>query len=55
MAAGAQHALENRFDLMNQRSIAVDAWRQLAIIQGEGLEHSEIGGPKPPRFCAKSR
>jgi hypothetical protein len=22
------------------------AWRQLAIIQGEGLEHSEVGGPK---------
>jgi hypothetical protein len=30
-AAGAQHALENRLDLMNSRGQVVDAWRQLAV------------------------
>jgi hypothetical protein len=30
-AAGGQHALENRLDLMNVRAQVVDAWRQLAV------------------------
>jgi hypothetical protein len=30
-AAGAQHALENRLDLMNVRAQVVDAWRQVAV------------------------
>ncbi len=30
-AAGAQHALLNRLDLMNVRAQLVDAWRQLAV------------------------
>ncbi len=30
-AAGAQHALTNRLDLMNVRAQSVDAWRQLAV------------------------
>jgi hypothetical protein len=30
-AAGAQHALLNRLDLMNNRALVVDAWRQLAV------------------------
>jgi hypothetical protein len=30
-AAGSQHALENRLDLMNIRAGVVDAWRQLAV------------------------
>src|SRR5207249_1825732 len=29
-AAGAQHALVNRLDLMNIRAQVVDAWRQIA-------------------------
>ncbi|MBI1917475.1 MAG: TolC family protein [Planctomycetes bacterium] len=31
LAAGAQHALANRLDLMNVRSQLVDAWRQVAV------------------------
>jgi hypothetical protein len=30
-AAAAQHALQNRLDLMNSRAQVVDAWRQLAV------------------------
>jgi hypothetical protein len=56
-AVGAQHALENRLDLMNTRAQVVDAWRQIAVfansllgtfnVQYQMNASSPVGVPQP--------
>jgi hypothetical protein len=57
LAVAAQHALTNRFDLMNVRSQLVDAWRQIAVfanallgtfnVQYQLTSNSPLGAAQP--------